>query len=79
MFNTPAWSCETLDLCMAKFYQVADESLGVNTDESQLAKKIASFGDDAVVELLPILLNEKERYRDLAGLALRYVCTVTAE
>jgi len=40
MFNTPAWSCETLDLCMAKFYQVADESSGISTDESQLAKKI---------------------------------------
>jgi len=76
MFNTPAWSCVTLDLCMAKFYQVADESSGVNTDESQLAKKIASFGDDAVVELLPILLNEKEKYRDLAGFALRYVETI---
>jgi hypothetical protein len=76
IFNTSAWSCETLSLCMAKFYHVADESSGISTDESQLAKKIASFGEDAVVELLPILLNEKEKYRDLAGFALRSVETI---
>lgn len=78
VLTNSAWACETLDNCMTEFTQVAGDGLGTTKVEGEFAVRLAKFGDDAVVELLPLLLSENEGYRNLASYTLLKITPINA-
>jgi len=79
VLSSSVWACETLDNCMSQFTQVAGDGLGTTKVEGEFASKLAKFGDDAVVELLPLLLSENEGYRNLASYTLLKINPIDAK
>ena len=55
---------------MDQFTNVVGDGRGIGDNEQEYAKKLITFGDDAVVQLLPYLLSENKSFRNLAGYTL---------
>ncbi len=64
-------ACETLETCTAQYSEVAVGGLGITKTEGDLARKVQSYGPEAIPFLIELLEDENQGVRQLAGYTIR--------
>ncbi|MCH9693196.1 MAG: HEAT repeat domain-containing protein [Gammaproteobacteria bacterium] len=66
-------ACETLESCIDLYPAIAAEGRGIGKTEGDLARKVQSYGPDAIPYLIGLLEHESPDVRQLAGYTIRSV------
>ena len=66
-----AWSCETLQACLALYPKAKSVAHGIGPEERKLAETVQKYGAEAVPYLVKLLDDGTTNARQLAGYTLR--------